>query len=244
VAELIFNRHNLNISFTSSTEDFSEFQTYLNILIDDLWDKRITKPDYNFKLDGKCEGLLLPSKVQYIAKAYNFRRMGYKYTGKIAVLSRILRLGYLFEQVRVMGGAYGARSGFDRNGNFFFGSYRDPNLIDTMESFNKAGSFIREFKVSDREMSKYIIGAFSELDHPLTPSMKGEKAMSNYISHITQEDIQKERDEVLDTKPQDIREYADLITEAMKQDYYCVVGSEGKIKENKGLFGKLISVFE
>jgi Predicted Zn-dependent peptidases, insulinase-like len=93
-------------------------------------------------------------------------------------------------------------------------------------------------------MTKYIIGTIQGLDLPLTPSMKEEKSAEHYIRNITYDDLKKERIEVLNTKPEDIQKYADLIAELMKKNYFCVLGNESKIKENKEIFGKLVNVFE
>jgi hypothetical protein len=160
------------------------------------------------------------------------------------VLRTILSLDYLWNRVRVQGGAYGCMAGFDRYGNLYFTSYRDPNLQETLNVYNRAENYVRTFNGSEREMTKYIIGTISRMDTPLTPSMKGERATTYYLSHVTAEDLQKERDEVLNTKVEDIRNLADVVAKAMEQNYICTLGNEDKIKENQSLFKKLIHVFE
>jgi Zn-dependent M16 (insulinase) family peptidase len=160
------------------------------------------------------------------------------------VLSTISGLDYLWNKVRVQGGAYGAFGRFDRNGNVFCSSYRDPNIKETLEAYNELENYIRDFEESEREMNKYIIGTISELDAPLTPSMKGERVTGYYLSNLSFEEVQAERDEVLKTSQEDIRKYADLIGDAMKKNNICILGNEGKIKQNKDLFKKLINVFE
>jgi len=104
--------------------------------------------------------------------------------------------------------------------------------------------YIRSFNPDNREMTKYIIGTISEMDFPLTPSMKGDRAATNYICKVTHEDMQRERDEVLSTKPEDIKAFADMAEDLMKQNYICVIGNEGKIKENGDVFKKLVKLFE
>ena len=138
--------------------------------------------------------------------------------------------------VRVKGGAYGCMSGFKRQGNSFFVSYRDPNLKKTLDVFAGIPEYIRNFKADEKEMTKYIIGTISGMDTPLTPSAKGTLALTAYMNQITVEDMQLERDQVLDADAQSIRDLADMVECVLKQNYICVVGSESAIMENKDLF--------
>jgi Zn-dependent M16 (insulinase) family peptidase len=123
-------------------------------------------------------------------------------------------------------------------------SYRDPNLKETLMVFDEVESYLREFQADRRQMTKYILGTISKVDAPLTPSMKGERSAAHYLSGITSEDLQKERDQIIATTDQDIRLAADLVGMTMRQNHYCVLGNETKIKENQELFKKLIPVFE
>ena len=126
----------------------------------------------------------------------------------------------------------------------FFTSYRDPNLKDTLKVYDEAGEFIKNFDAGEREMRKYIIGAISDLDYPLNPSMQGEAAAENYIKGTKYEDRQKEREDVLNTDVKQIREYGNLIEDAMKKNCICVLGNEDKIKQEKDLFNQLANVFD
>lgn len=244
VSNAIFNKENLIISYTAAEEDYDKLKVNLNILTAEIGDEKLPKYEYKFELSPENEGLLTQAKVQYVAKGYNYRKLGYEYSGVLRVLSTIAGLEYLWNKVRVQGGAYGAFGRFDRNGNVFCASYRDPNIKETLEAYNGLENYIRNFEANEREMKKYIIGTISEMDAPLTPSMKGERATGYYLSHLTFEEVQAERDEVLKTSPENIRKYADLIGAAMKKNYLCTLGNEGKIKQNKDIFNKLVNVFE
>ncbi|MDP8239837.1 MAG: insulinase family protein [Candidatus Hatepunaea meridiana] len=244
IAEFIFNRNNLLVSFTSAEDGYSKLKNDFGILLDDLNVSKLEKIDYNFDLSRDNEGLMTPGKVQYVAKAYNYRRSGKQYNGVMQILRKVIQRDYLWNRIRVQGGAYGAFMGFARDGSLYMGSFRDPNLVETLETFDQAEEYIRNFETSSREMTKYIIGTISDFDKPLTPSMKGEFATANYISHISQNDIQKERDDVLNATPEEIQQFADVVGEAMKHNYFSVLGNEGKITDNKNVFGKLVNVFE
>ncbi len=181
--------------------------------------------------------------MQYVAQGYNFIKLGYPYSGKLQVLSTISRYSYLWNRVRVQGGAYGAFTGFEKNGNMFLVSYRDPNIRETFKVYDEMYEYLKNFHTDEREMSRYIIGTISRLDKPLTPFMKGERAIENYMRKITAEDLQREREEILDTSQRDMRELSEMMFELIKRQSYCVLGSEVKIKENRELFGSLIDVF-
>lgn len=244
VSNAVFNRENLIISYTAAEEDYDKLKSSLNLLTDGIADEKLAKHEYKFELSPKNEGLLTQGKVQYVAKGYNYRKLGYDYSGVLRVLGTISGLDYLWNNVRVQGGAYGAFGRFDRNGNIFCASYRDPNIKETLKAYNGLAGYIRDFDAGEREMKKYIIGTISEMDAPLTPSMKGDRAAGHYFSHLSFEEIQQERNEVLKTTQEDIKKYASLIEDAMKKNYLCVLGNEGKIKQNQELFNKLVNVFE
>lgn len=244
VYSYIFNKNNLLIGITCEANQFTDIELKLNKMLSQMKSEKLKTCCYEFEPSRINEGLMTPGKVQYVAKGYNFKNLGYKYSGKMAVLRTILRLDYLWNKVRVEGGAYGCFAGLQLSGNVYFVSYRDPNLKKTLDVYDAAGQYIKNFNVDDREMNKYIIGTISRLDFPLTPSMKGEQSEEDFIRRISIEDIQRERDEVLSTSIQDIRELNSIIEEVNKQNYYCVIGGENKVKENSKLFGELIQLFQ
>ena len=239
----VFNKNNLTIFITGEEKELNELKKNLNIVLNVLSDNKVEECEYKFEETPKNEGLMTPGNVQYVAKGYNFKKLGYEYKGSMLVLKTILGYDYLWNRVRVKGGAYGAMTTIARTGNMAFVSYRDPNLEQTLEAYNEAPKFIEEFDVSDREMTKYIIGTISNLEGPLTPSARGEKALGMYMRGITKEDRQKERNEVLSSTVADIKTYSKVINDVMKQDFIAVVGNEKKIKENSNLFKDTINVF-
>jgi len=243
-AERIFNLNNLILSITADRKDIDKISNQIKSFKEDFPINKIEKNSYSFKLTPDNEGLMTPGNVQYVAKGYNFKRLGYKYSGRLMVLRTIASLDYLWNRVRVQGGAYGSFARFGRNGNMYFCSYRDPNLEETLKVYDEMGRYLNEFNPNDREMTKYIIGTVSKLDHPLTPSMKGEVATTRYISGVTQDDVQEERDEVLGTDVKSIRSFSDMVRDTMKNGYYCALGNENKISASSKIFGKLIKVFK
>ena len=191
----------------------------------------------------KNEGLETAGQVQYVCRAGNFRRHGYKYTGALRVLKVIMNLDYLWNRLRVKGGAYGCMSLFNNDGCSFFVSFRDPHLKESVEVYEQAADFVRSFDVAERKMTQFVIGAVSALDSPLTPAQTGRFALGCYMTGKTYEMLQTERREILTCEPGDIRALGDYIDAFMSDDNICVVGSTEQIENNKDLFmnvGKLL----
>ena len=179
------------------------------------------------------------SQEQYVAKGADYMRLGYAYTGSMNVLMTMLRYDYFWTKIRVQGGAYGAFTNFTNTGFMYFGSYRDPHLKETLDVFDRTAEYVKNFDASDREMDKFIIGTMSTVDAPLTPKMKGELAASCYLRGFTKADRQKARDEILNTRQQDIRNLAPMIDACMKENILCVFGGEEAIRGAKDVFGEI-----
>lgn len=240
----IFRRRGCLVSVTAQEEAREVFARAFVSLAQSLSPLDVPAKRRPFAVARRNEGLMTSSKIQYVAKGANFLRLGFAYSGSMKVLETILRYEYFWTRIRVQGGAYGAFTQFRRNGNMLFGSYRDPNLAETVRVYDETAAFLRAFAVSEREMLKYIIGTISTLDTPLTPQMKGEVAAECHIRGIVQADIQAERDQVLATRQSDICALAEVIEACMKENYLCVLGGEERIRENEVLFGELKQVFD
>ena len=232
----IFNRNGMVISVTATDETYKNFLPHLKKIIKSLPVDEYPVASYDYPCVAQNEGLYSQSRVQYVGKGANFISKGYEYNGALNVLETILRYEYFWTKIRVQGGAYGAFVRFNRSGGIFFGSYRDPNLKNTIDVFDGTAEFLRNFDVSDREMDKYIIGTMSKIDKPLTPSIKGQIAAELCLKGITYEDRQKSRNEVLNARQGDIRKLAKLVEDCMAENNLCVFGNENVIKDNSNLF--------
>lgn len=242
--EFIFAPERLLVSVTCDKKDLEGLGEQLKVLQSCL--KTAKEVAYSEKetLTKKNEGFLTSSQVQYVVAAGNFKKAGLEYTGALRVLKVILSYDYLWLQVRVKGGAYGCMSGFTRNGNGYFASYRDPNLRATFEIYRGTVDYLKKFAASDRDMVKYIIGTISDMDIPLTPSMAGVRSMTAHLTGLTEERILKEREEVLSCTVEDIRKLADYIQAILDTDAICVVGNEALLKKEEALFGTLKPLFQ
>ena len=236
VSKALFRPENLLVSFTSTREGLEELKKYLPAFTKSLCTEPIDSKKYEFECTKKNEGFKTAAKIFYVSRSGNFKDAGFEYTGRLQVLKTILGYDYLWNNIRVLGGAYGCMSGFSRNGDSYFASYRDPNLEKTIEVFEGVADYIKKFDVDDRDMTKYIIGTMSNIDTPLTPNNKGIRSMTAYLTNLTEEISQKERDAVLSTKQEDIRSLAPMIQSVIDQDNLCVLGSEKQIEDSKKLF--------
>ena len=130
-------------------------------------------------------------------------------------------------------------SSFNRIGEGYFVSYRDPNLKRTIDVYEGVVDYLENFTVSDRDMTKYIIGTISNIDQPMTPATKGERSMNLYMNKVSAEMIKKERAQILDASQEDIRALAKVAKAVLAADQLCVIGGEEKIEEDKELFGEV-----
>lgn len=233
----LFNRCNLIVSVTAPEADYADFAREFGPFQRSLSDTVYSAESYHWDLKALNEGLTSSSRVQYVGQGANFIRHGYPFTGAMHVLETLLRYDYFWTKIRVQGGAYGAFTSFNRNGMMYFGSYRDPNLKETLDVFDGTGDYIRHFEASDREMDKFIIGTMSGIDTPLTPQMKGSAAATCWLRGISKADRQLNRNQILDARQQDIRAMADLVDACMKDNVICVFGGQEKIEANKDVFG-------
>lgn len=234
----IFRAENLMVSYTSEEKGYEGLEKEIEEFKEVLYTGAKQTAVFHSSCVVKNEGFKTAGQVQHVAAAGNFKEAGFVYTGALRILKVMLSYEYLWMNIRVKGGAYGCMSSFKRNGDGFLVSYRDPNLEKTLEIFRKTGDFIRSFHADEREMTKYIIGTISELDIPMTPSAKGNMSLNAWFSKVTEEDLQRERQEILNAQPEDIRKLAGIVDAMMEQNRICVVGSEEKIEQEKKVFGE------
>lgn len=236
IAKKLFARNRMIISFTGNNEAYGNAKPSLEKVIAGFDKISAVGNQAEVHFNTAKEAFIDASQIQYVAKTGDFICEGYEYTGALRLLRIILSYDYLWINVRVKGGAYGCMNTFLRSGESYFVSYRDPNLSDTLDVYDRIPEYIKSFSPDERDMTKYIIGTFSALDTPMNPEAKGSRSLSAYLEGITYEQIQKERNEILNAQPEDIRRLAELVEAVLKKDSICVIGNENMIKESAGLF--------
>ncbi len=243
IVRLLFTRENLVVSVTCEEQDKLQYDQRLSRFVESLpAGTPVMRMGWDLKPEIRNEGLIAASNVQYVTSGFNFRKLGYTWSGRLLVLNQVLSTDWLQTQVRVIGGAYGGFSSIGPSGNFTLNSYRDPNLAETLYIYRKTPDFLEKFSPDTASMNRFIIGTIAELDTPLTPSQKGNKALSMALTRRSNDDRQRDRDEVLSTEPRHIRGFAGMVREILNQDVHCVYGSAEKLTKEKKLFGELVPV--
>lgn len=243
--EMIFVKDNLLVSITADDIGYDKLTQSFDAFVNSLPRKasqRLFKEYRDTPLVPKClnEGFKAAMQVQYVARAGNFFEAGYKYTGALRVLRIILSYGYLWNNIRVKGGAYGCMCGFSGvDGDVYFTSYRDPNITETNQVYENIPDFIKSYTADERDITKSIIGTISTLDIPLSPKSKGARSLSFYLAGIGYEDLKKERDEIINITEEKIRALSDLVKSVLNEGNICVIGNESKIEENRDMFSEV-----
>ena len=240
---LICRKGNMMISYTASREGLSGLEAEIEKLNAGLFEAQKPESRCVLHCEKKNEGFKTSSKVQFVAQAGNFMDAGEEYVGALQILKVIMSYEYLWMNIRVKGGAYGCMCNFNRIGEGYFVSYRDPNLEKTLETYAGVPEYLRNFTVSERDMTKYLIGTISNIDQPMTPAAKGDRSMNLYMNHVTEEMIRAERREILNATQEDIRALAEIAEAVLAEEQICVIGNETKIEESREVFGEVAALF-
>ena len=236
----LVNRNGLQVGVTCQDEQLLLVRKELPAMLAELPQSEFKAVAYRFAKEPLNEGFQDASKVQYVLKGSDYKKLGFQYSGKMNVLGQLLSTVYLQNTIRVQGGAYGGFAIMDDTGLLAFASYRDPNLKKTIENYLGASRFLAELTLEERDLRRLIIGTISDWDRPLNPGQKGYVAVRRHLTGDTTAMLQKERDEILGTTVADLKGFAKMVEKVMAQDTLCVVGNEKKIADEKELFKKIL----
>ncbi len=228
----LVNRKAMLVNVTADSTDLTRLEPLLRAFLDALPARDPVYVDWVRESMPEFEGLTMPAQVNYVGKGADLYASGYRFHGSSIVIARYLRSSWLWDRVRVQGGAYGAFCNFSRlSGVFTFVSYRDPNLLKTLEVFDQTARFLRDIDLSKAELAKGIIGAIGEIDAYLLPDSKGYNSMLRTIGRDSEEVRQRVRDEVLGTTIGDFKAFADVLENVREKGIVKVLGSESAIAD-------------
>ncbi|MBO4616409.1 MAG: insulinase family protein [Lachnospiraceae bacterium] len=239
VLSILLTKDNLEVFAGADKKGMDLFDKELKKFIAKLKTGGEVLPVVHFKKASGNEAYSMASTVQYAAMTGNFKKLGLEYKGSLQVLRSLLNTDYLWNQVRVLGGAYGCFCSFGATGDTYFASYRDPKLKDTYKTFDNIEEYVRNYDGDTEEVERYIISTIADYDAPLSPSIKFNKAYSYYKSGVTNADKQKERDEILSTTPDEIRSLAEYIAKIKSTRVLSCVGGEEMLKKEGDVFDKV-----
>ena len=242
VKALLLNRDNLKCFVYCKQSDYPEFVREARRFIASLDTKKTTFHDWDLTHNPRNEGIITTSKVQYVFKTCDLLADGFVFNGSSNVFGKIISSDYLQTNVRVRGGAYGCWGGISSDGVITMSSYRDPNLLKTIDIYDRIPDYLANFNEDEATMVKYIIGTISNKDTPIATSQRGRTALQRYRQGFTFEEIQQERDEILATTAQQIRDYSGMLAKLRDRGTLCILGGEEKIIESKNLFNNIIRI--
>ncbi|MBW2097073.1 MAG: insulinase family protein, partial [Deltaproteobacteria bacterium] len=231
VRKALVNIRNTLMNITVDQKNRTALEPDMQSFLDELPDRETKPQSWSVPSPPRFEGLTIPAQVNYVGKGTDLYTLGYRFHGSALVISRYLRTGWLWERVRVQGGAYGAFCMFDRfSGILTFVSYRDPNVLQTLETFDHTADFLKQLELADEERVKSIIGAIGDLDAHLLPDAKGYASMIRYLCGDAERERQQMREEILGTSPRDFTAFADFLAEMVRQGTVKVLGSPEAIE--------------
>ena len=240
----VFVKERLLVDYTGTKDGLKEVESISEAFYNALSENSLKRDK---KIKPQCqvlnEAFKTSGQVQFVCRAGNFVNKGLPYTGALKVLRTIMAYDYLWNNVRVKGGAYGCMCNFLRSGDSYFVSYRDPNLKKTVEVYENISEYLKNYVADERTLTQYIIGTISDVDMPLTPAAYGATCLNACLSGVTEEMIQSDRDAVLNITEGDVKKLAEYVDAILEDNCICVVGTANKIEESKELFGTIDSLF-
>ena len=232
INDLLVGRGNVLWNVTLDEQGWSQSQDAVASLIQAIPDRQSAMTSWRMADLPEREGLTIPSQVNYVAKGASLYDVGYKLDGSVFAIDTFLRTSWLWEQVRMKGGAYGAFSIFDyRSGVFDFISYRDPNLLDTLAAYDATADFLKEVALHKDELVKSVIGAIGKMDAYQLPDAKGYTALTRYLMGESDDFRQQLRDQLMDVRTSDFRAFGDVPAELNKIGHIVVLGGEEAIAD-------------
>ena len=230
IRSTLVNRRAMLCNVTADGANLKRFEPELARFLDALPGQPVDVHAWPTLETPHFEGLTIPAKVNYVGKGECLHTFGFRPGGEVMVARQLLSMGWLWEKVRVQGGAYGGMCGFDRrSGVFTFTSYRDPNLLKTLDIYDGAANFLRTAAVGETEMVRAIIGAIGIIDAYMLPDAKGMASLQRHLAGDSEELRQRLREEVLTASAAGVRAFADALDAVAAHGRVAVLGSEEAI---------------
>jgi len=229
---ILINRNAMLVNATMDEDGWSLFRPQVVAFLDEMPSSEVTIMEWSPEDTPGFEAMTIPAQVNYVGKGANLYRAGYRFHGSSHVICRFLRNSWLWDRVRVQGGAYGAFCLFDRlSGTLTFVSYRDPNILQTIDVFDQSVGFLKGLELNSDELTKGITGSIGDIDDYKLPDAKGFTSMARELSGETDDALQHIREEILGTKAEDFKAFADVLDYVRNNGLIKVLGSQGAIQE-------------
>ncbi len=231
IVSKIFNKNALTVGLVCGNENYKKIYSKIENICEKFNKIEFVNKNVHFINGYENEAFVIGSEVQYNVMASDYRKLGIEFNGKFLALEKIISSDYIWNKIRVEGGAYGGGCSFLKRGLFYLYSYRDPNVSKTFEIYKNIPQYLKNIQLSDRELQKYIIGTVSILDTPLKISKVMDKILKRTLSEISDEERQAEREAVLNIKQSDIIEFSDVIKRSLSKSRVCSFGNKQALKK-------------
>ncbi len=245
--QVLLNRSAIIVNITVDEKSMAGIKPRVMKFVENIPAKKTNPVSWVHDQPQENEAMVVPSLVNYVGKGANLYASGYQYNGSVHVITHFLRTTWLWERIRVLGGAYGALCRFDRfSGGFTFVSYRDPNLLGTIDVFDQTAGYISGLDIERAEIEKSIIGAIGDIDTPMLPDTRGYISMQRYLNNNTDKSRQLMREEIIGTSPAEIKAFGSVLHNVRENGIVKVLASEkavsGANQSNRG-FSSVFNVF-
>jgi Zn-dependent M16 (insulinase) family peptidase len=229
--DILIDRDTMLCNVTAAAADWRRFEPHLAALLSEIPKSSAPAAQWTANGGGGHERLVMPTTVNFVAKAADLHALGFQPNGSVAVALKHLSIGWLWEKVRVQGGAYGANCDFDEaSGVFAYSSYRDPNLVATLDAFDGSPGFLRTMKLGGEELTRNIVGAIGDMDFYRLPDAKGYVSMARQLIGNTDDVRQRRRDEILGCSAADVAAFGDALAAVAEKGRVVVLGSEAAVE--------------
>lgn len=236
----MFKQNETIVNITTTEENFEEIKKAFVECAKEFPRFEDISYDFTFERENLKEGIATSSDVNYVTFAGDLKKLGIEYSGSFSLLSKILSTTHMHNNIRAIGGAYGAGLSITRDSEMLMFSYRDPNLKSTKETFNSVGKYVSEMEITEEELESFKISLVKDFNPLLTPKHKGYTSMVMYITGSDEKELELYLGQLLNTKLEDLRELGKVIDEVLSQDGFVVVGNTNKIKENSKEFKNIV----
>ncbi|MEM7030527.1 MAG: peptidase M16, partial [Chloroflexota bacterium] len=232
VRRILLNRNAMLCNITVDQDNWTRVQPKVSNFLQSLPASPVEIAKWTPTYNTSFEGLTIPAQVNYVGKGANLYDLGYESHGSVNVITNFLRTSWLWEKIRVQGGAYGGFCSFDRDsGVFTYLSYRDPNLLDSLQNYDDTAQFLRNLDISQDEIAKSIIGSIGTMDTYRLPDAKGYTSMARHLLKITEEERQQTRDEIFSTSVAHFKEFGEVLGRLNEAGTVVVLGSQESITD-------------
>lgn len=247
----IINNKNVSFFYGLDKKYLESLNKFVSSKIDVLLNRAINNinKDYkmykhfnfdNFERKSKSEAIIINSDVNYIARAGEIK----DFNGTLLILKNLLNFEYLWNNIRVNGGAYGTTSTFDLDCFGGFTSFRDPKIYETDQVYINIPKYLESIELTEDRINNLIISAIASIDNPISNHLLFEKSIDYYLKNIDNEYINNIRKEVLDSDINSLKNQIRNINSIIKTNEVCGLISVKNLEKAKNQYDRIIKINE